>query len=59
MSEFVTLVSNVGFPIACVCYMALRQDKQMDKFTETIDRNTRVIERLTVKLDQDSILEEK
>lgn len=57
MNDFVSLINNVGFPIACVAYMAWNQSKQMDKFTDAIERNTRVIERLTVKLDSEDILE--
>lgn len=59
MVDFVNLINNVGFPIACVAYLAWNQSTQMQKFTETIDRNTRVLERLSLKLDSEKLLEEE
>ena len=61
MSETVqlitTLISNVGFPIACVCYMFYSQQKEREAhaieskaWVEALDRNTQVMERLEGKL---------
>lgn len=57
MQDFISLINNVGFPIACVAYLAWNQSTQMEKFTSTIERNTRVIERLSLKMDAEDILD--
>lgn len=52
-----TLISNVGFPIACVCYMFYSQQKEREAhaieskaWVDALDRNTQVMERLEGKL---------
>lgn len=61
MSETVqfitTLISNVGFPIACVCYLFYSQQKDREAhaieskaWVDALDRNTQVMERLEGKL---------
>lgn len=52
-----TLISNVGFPIACVCYLFYSQQKEREAhaneskaWVEALDRNTQVMERLEGKL---------
>lgn len=61
MSEAVqlitTLISNVGFPIACVCYLFYSQQKDREShaieskaWVDALDRNTQVMERLEGKL---------
>lgn len=59
MEEFISLINNVGFPIACVAYLAWNQSTQMEKFTSTIERNTRVIERLSLKMDAEEVLDKE
>lgn len=59
MQDFISLINNVGFPIACVAYLAWNQSTQMEKFTSTIERNTRVIERLSLKMDAEEVLEKE
>lgn len=59
MQDFISLINNVGFPIACVAYLAWNQSTQMEKFTSTIERNTRVIERLSLKMDAEDLLEKE
>lgn len=59
MQDFISLINNVGFPIACVAYLAWNQSTQMEKFTSTIERNTRVIERLTLKMDAEDLLDKE
>lgn len=58
MTELVNIISNVGFPIACVIYMGYCGKQTLDKLTSTIDRNTRVIEHLIVKMDAEDVLED-
>lgn len=52
-----TLISNVGFPIACVCYLFYSQQKDREShaieskaWVDALDRNTQVMERLEGKL---------
>lgn len=59
MQDFISLINNVGFPIACVAYLAWNQSTQMEKFTSTIERNTRVIERLSLKMDAEEVLDKE
>ena len=51
------LVSNLGFPIACVCVMFWQQNEERknhaaesDKWVEALNRNTVAIERLCAKI---------
>lgn len=61
------LVSNLGFPIACVIAMFLMQNKERaqhkeesDKWVEAINRNTLILEKLLTKLDmEDARYEER
>jgi len=54
-----TLIQNMGFPIACVVAMFYMQNKEREehkneseKWVESINNNTRVIERLEIKLGE-------
>lgn len=47
------LVSNVGFPIACVCMMFYQQEQERkahkeesEKWVEALNRNTAVMEKV-------------
>ena len=51
------LVSNLGFPIACVCVMFWQQNQERkthaaesEKWVEALNRNTVAIERLCAKI---------
>ena len=51
------LVSNLGFPIACVCVMFWQQNEERKnhaeeskKWVEALNRNTVAIERLCAKI---------
>ena len=51
------LVSNLGFPIACVCVMFWQQNEERknhasesEKWVEALNRNTVAIERLCAKI---------
>lgn len=57
MSEVVNLISNLGFPIACVVALFWLLNKQREehkeesaKFTEAINNNTLAITKLVDKL---------
>ena len=54
------LVSNLGFPIACVCVMFWQQNEERknhaaesEKWVEALNRNTIAIERLCAKIGAD------
>lgn len=54
MEEIVTIISNVGFPIACAIAMFLQMEKERqahkdesDKWVEALNKNTNVISALT------------
>lgn len=51
MSDFVNLISNVGFPIAACVYMAITYNKTISQLTEVINNNTISIERLVGKIE--------
>lgn len=51
------LVSNLGFPIACVCVMFWQQSEERknhaaesEKWVDALNRNTLAIERLCTKI---------
>ncbi len=45
MTELIALISNVGFPIAIALYVLTRLER-------TLERNTRVIHELCLKIKQ-------
>ena len=54
MDEIVTIISNVGFPIACAIAMFLQMEKEREahkeeseKWVEALNKNTNVIATLT------------
>ena len=58
MEVLTTLISNMGFPIACciaMFYMMNKSNEQhkseMDKITEALNNNTRAIAELSAKLN--------
>lgn len=51
MSDFVSLISNVGFPIAACAYMAVTYNKTITQLTDVINNNTLSIERLAGKIE--------
>lgn len=64
MGDIVTLiqnlVSNLGFPIACVCVLFYMQSKERsehkaesEKWVDAINRNTTILEKLLTKLDME------
>lgn len=53
MEAFVNLISNVGFPIACVICMGLYINTTVKDLSKTIADNTMVLEKLLTKLNID------
>ena len=57
VSTISQLVSNLGFPIACVCVMFWQQNEERkthaaesEKWVEALNRNTVAIERLCAEI---------
>ena len=50
VSTITTLISTVGFPIACCVFCAWYISTGMKEFRQTIENNTLVIKELTVLL---------
>jgi hypothetical protein len=60
ISAITTLISSVGFPIACCIYliysnnkMAEKHTEEVEKLRETVENNTKVMMRLCSKLGVD------
>lgn len=60
MSAITTLISSVGFPIACCVYLIYSNQKtsekhaeEVEKLRETVDNNTKVMLKLCNKLGVD------
>ena len=60
MTTISQLVSNLGFPIACVCVMFWQQNEERkthaaesEKWVEALNRNTIAIEQLCAKIGAD------
>ena len=58
LDAITTMITNIGFPIACVIclfrYLKEREaqrDKEQDKWTEAINNNTRVMEKLLDRIE--------
>ena len=57
MEDIVSIISNVGFPIACVCVMFYQMEQERkahkeesEKWTEAINNNTKVMEKVLEKV---------
>lgn len=57
MEEIVSIISNVGFPIACVIVMFYQMEKEREshkeeseKWVEAINNNTKVMEKVLEKV---------
>lgn len=53
MSDYVNIISSVGFPIAACIYMAVTQRNTIDKLRESLDNNTIIMTKLCEKLDKE------
>lgn len=52
VSAITTIISNVGFPIACVIALFWYVNGTMKEFTKTLQENSKLLEKLCVKLDE-------
>nr|WP_312289490.1 YvrJ family protein [Clostridium chromiireducens] len=43
MGEMVTLITNVGFPIAVATYLLIRFESKIDGLSQSIDKLTSVV----------------
>lgn len=50
MSEFVNVISNVGFPIACCVGMGIYIYKVQTNLVEIVTNNTKAIEKLIERI---------
>lgn len=60
-TDVVQLITNVGFPIAIclvllwyIYYLTNLHKKETDQFTQALNNNTKVLERICEKLDVES-----
>lgn len=51
MKEIVDFISNVGFPIACCCYMMYNNNKAIKELEKTVAVNTATLETLKERLE--------
>lgn len=54
ISQIVTLISTIGFPIVCCIFMWKYISTTMKEFMETVKENTAVTQKLCDKLDMKS-----
>lgn len=59
MEEIVSIISNLGFPIACACVMFWQMEKEREshkaeseKWVEALNNNTRVMEKVLEKVSE-------
>ena len=59
MNDFISAVSNVGFPIVCVFalawyvkYVTDKHEKEINKLKESIDNNTKAFTELLIYLKE-------
>jgi len=54
INEFVTLIANVGFPVAVSAYLLIRLEKQITHLASSITKlNTIISTKLGVVIDND------
>lgn len=59
VENVVSLISSVGFPIVCCIFLWQYVNTTMKDFTEIMNQNTRMIEKLIDRLDRSMKDEEK
>ena len=53
-NEFITLITNVGFPVAVSAYLLIKLEKQLSDLNTSITKLTTIIStKLGVKIDDD------
>ena len=53
LTNLTTLISSVGFPIVCCVFMAWYINNTMKDFTEIMNRNNTLLEKLITKMGED------
>ncbi len=54
INEFVSLITNVGFPVAVSCYLLIRLEKQIIALSSSINKlNTIISTKLGVVIEHD------
>lgn len=53
MTDWVQIISSVGFPIACCCFMGYFIISTMKDFMRIIENNTDALKELTIKLGEE------
>lgn len=53
MNEIATLISTIGFPIAACVALGWYVSKQLEKFRDTVENNTRAIIELLAYLKKE------
>lgn len=46
-------IGALGFPIACCVYLISNMGKKLDKLTEVINNNNKLVEKMLDRLDRD------
>ena len=66
INTIISIISTVGFPIACCIYLVYNQNKseerhkeEVDKLRESLDNNTKVMNKICMILKIDSLEEKK
>ena len=55
INEFVTLITNVGFPVAVSCYLLIRLEKQITSLSSSINKLSNIISaKLGVAVEHDN-----
>ena len=55
ITEFVTLIANVGFPVAVSAYLLIRLEKQITSLSSSINKlNTIISTKLGIVIEQDN-----
>lgn len=57
-NDFITLVSNVGFPIVAFYLMYKQNNDIIEKCRSTIEKNTKILERLATRLESEVLQNE-
>lgn len=66
INSIVSIISTVGFPIACCIYLVYNQNKaeerhkeEVDKLRESLDNNTKVMNKICMILKIEDIEKER
>lgn len=51
VNDIMTIISTLGFPIAACCWMAYYQSTTLQRLTQVIEENTRMLKELSIRLE--------